>query len=167
MQELCVMARICSPHGVKGCVKAVSFAEDITGLAGQKVYVVRADGVRDERILKKVFGVVGDKCILEIDGVGDVENAREIQDCDIVVPVSQLPELSHDEYYHFDLVGCNVYDTAGVCRGKVRRVHEQMGGDIAEVAEGAGYHYILLTKDWVTEVDVQEKRLVIDKAFWE
>ena len=67
-----------------------------------------------------------------------------------------------DEYYHADLIGLAVVDTAGAAIGRVVAIQNFGAGDLVEVAPAAGGETVLLpfTEAVVPRIDIAAGRIV-------
>jgi 16S rRNA processing protein RimM len=103
-------------------------------------------------------------------GREDASAAESLRGNYISVTRDQLIPLEQDNYYVFDLIGCEVFDTAGEFYGKLVEVLETGGNDVYVVkpANAPGVQKkrgdILLPaiKSVILEVDIERKRIVAD-----
>lgn len=159
--------KVLKPHGIHGCVKVVSYAEDPHTIIDKEVYILRNDVVEKKLRVKRVFGIVHSKCIVALDGVDSVEQAEELRSCMIAIPRAQLPQVKDDEYYWTDLIGYSVIDTDGNSHGKIKSIEAQLGGDVAFVeTPGKPQQCILLVQDWVAGIDRDKEVVIVKKEFW-
>jgi 16S rRNA processing protein RimM len=95
--------------------------------------------------------------LIRVSGVEDREAAARIVNEPLLAELADAP-LESDEWLATDLIGCEV---AGL--GKVTRVVEAPSCDLLEV--GAGALLIPFISDAVKRVDVEGKRIEVDRAF--
>jgi len=95
-------------------------------------------------------------------GVEDIDTAKKYKGMDVVVPEEMLPELE-DEIYWYELEGSPVFDKNGVLVGTLADYMEAGGADIFRIKSDEGYYLISNNKDHVLEINVKEKKLVIDR----
>lgn len=148
------------------------------GLKGELVLQVTTDSpeVFDE-MKYMMLAIEGDvKASLEIEymadhragalvgfvGVEDVDAAKKYKGMDVVIPEEMLPELE-DEIYWNELVGCPVFDRNGDEVGTLVDYMEAGGADIFRIKSGRKYYLISNNIDHVLEINVKEKKLVIDR----
>lgn len=92
--------------------------------------------------------------------IDEVEHYREG-----ILKVSEenLQDLGEHEYYHYEIVGCTVVDLEENILGKVTEVLTTGANDVWEVKPEEGKpHYIPYIEDVVKEVDVTNKKVIID-----
>jgi 16S rRNA processing protein RimM len=83
------------------------------------------------------------------------------------VPRERLPELvESDEFYHADLIGLAVVNTAGELLGAVLAIHNFGAGDLIEVRLLAGgkTELIAFNERNVPRVDIAAGRIVIEPS---
>lgn len=131
-EDLVVLGKIVSVHGVKGDVKVYSFTEPLTNVLNYPHWTLKRDGevkqveVAGGRLQGKVL-------VAKLKGLDDREVARTFAGFDICVPRSQLPELSDGDYYLYQLEGLKVIDQAGQLLGKVDHLFETGANDVMVV----------------------------------
>jgi 16S rRNA processing protein RimM len=110
-EDLIVLGKIVSVHGVRGDVKVYSFTDPIDNLLDYRHWTLRRGA----------------------DGLDDREEARLLAEFEICVPRSQLPQLSMGEYYWYQLEGLKVIDQAGQLLGRIDHLLETGANDVMVV----------------------------------
>ncbi|MEG0386241.1 MAG: ribosome maturation factor RimM, partial [Solibacillus sp.] len=80
------------------------------------------------------------------------------------VTIDQLAddELEENEFYHFEIVDCEVFSEEGERIGIVTEILETGANDVWEIqAQGGKKHYIPYIEDVVKEIDVDNKKIII------
>ncbi|MGD9809587.1 MAG: ribosome maturation factor RimM [Deferribacterales bacterium] len=95
-------------------------------------------------------------------GVEDIDTAKKYKGMDVVVPEDMLPELEGEIYWH-ELEGAPVFDKDGETVGTLVDYMEAGGADIFRIKTDKGYYLISDNTDHVLEINVKEKKLVIDR----
>jgi 16S rRNA processing protein RimM len=78
------------------------------------------------------------------------------------VPEADLPALGDNEYYYYQVVGLEVFDTKGARIGTIARLWPTAGGDLYVVQDGAKEYLIPVVKEIVTKIDFDAGRVIID-----
>ncbi|GAA5120706.1 ribosome maturation factor RimM [Alloalcanivorax gelatiniphagus] len=131
--EVLVVGRIVSVHGVKGWVKVYSYTDPIENIFDYQPWYLFDDGAWRE---VKLGGRrrQGKGLVAGLDGYDDREQARrELVGREIAVPRSQLPESGDDEYYWRDLIGLRVKLDDGRDLGRVHSLMETGANDVLVV----------------------------------
>jgi len=115
----------------------------------------------------------GGRVIVKFKGCDDAGAAAAYRGRYISIARDQLIPLRPDSYYVFDLVGCTVTDMDGARIGELTEVLETGGNDVYIVTPGRSGNatrksadiLIPALKSAVLEVDVINKRMVVDPAY--
>ncbi|MCY1282120.1 Ribosome maturation factor RimM [compost metagenome] len=169
--DLIVIGKIVSVHGVRGEVKVYSFTDPIDNLLGYRQWTLRREGeVRQAELLK---GRLQSKVLVaKLKGLDDREEARAFAGFEICVPRGELPQLDEGEYYWYQLEGLRVIDHAGQLLGRIDHLLETGSNDVMVVKPCVGSlddreRLLPYTAQCVLEVDlaVGEMRVEWDADF--
>ncbi len=154
------MAVIGAAHGIRGEVRVKTFTADPLGLAHYGPLYAK-DGRAFEIVSIRPQATV---VVVQFRGVADRSAAEALNGIELFVDRSALPaDLEDEEFYHADLVGLAVRDTAGDTIGKVKAVLNYGGGDILEVAMDDGDDALIpFTKAAVPQIATGEGHVVVD-----
>ena len=157
--KVCVGA-IAGAHGVRGAVRIKPFTAEPQSVAG---YGPLSDESGTRNFDLTVTGQSRGQLIATIAGVSDRGAADALRGVRLYVPRTALPPAGDDEFYHADLIGLRVEDTAGARLGRVQAVHDFGAGDVLDVTlqDGRGV-MVPFTEEAVPVVDVKGGRVVID-----
>ena len=135
--DLIVVGKIFSVHGVRGEVKVFSFTDPIENLLGYRNWTLRREG-----IVKQVELVSGRSTqkdlVVKLKGLDDRDEARLLSGYEICIPRSLLPDLTADEYYWYQLEGLSVINQDEQLFGKVDHLLETGANDVLVVKPCAG-----------------------------
>jgi 16S rRNA processing protein RimM len=162
-QRICV-AQIGAPHGVRGEVKLWPFTQDPESVRDYGPLETEDGATRFEI---EALRPAKDHLVARLKGVNDRNAAERLTNTKLFVARERLPETeADDEFYHADLVGLAVVDTAGNGLGSVAALHNFGAGDLVEVKPEQGDKTVLLpfNEAAVPVVDIAGKRIVVDAA---
>ncbi|WP_299025479.1 ribosome maturation factor RimM [uncultured Sulfitobacter sp.] len=96
--------------------------------------------------------------------VATKEEADALRGTKLFAHRDQLPSLPDDEFYHADLIGCDVFDTGGVLLGRVKTVQNNGADDLLELqlSGSSTTTFLPFTKAAVPTVDLATRRIVAD-----
>ena len=136
--DLIVIGKIYSIHGVRGEVKVYSFTDPIDNLLDYKKLTLRRGN--DVRQAELVSGRShnGKFLVVKLKGLDDREEARLLAGYEICVPRNLFPELTDGEYYWYQLEGLKVIDQLGQLFGKIDHLLETGANDVMVVKPCAG-----------------------------
>ena len=135
--DLIVVGKIFSVHGVRGEVKVYSFTDPIDNLLEFPNWTLRREGV-----VKQVELVSGRSTqkdlVAKLKGLDDRDEARLLSGYEICISRSLLPNLTDGDYYWYQLVGLSVINQDGHLFGKVDHLLETGANDVMVVKPCAG-----------------------------
>lgn len=135
--ELVVLGKITSVHGVRGEVKVYSFTDPIDNLLNYHCWTLRRAG--EVRQVELVQGrLQGKLLVAKLKGFEDRDEARALADSEICVPRSSLPNLAEGEFYWHQLEGLKVINQSGLLLGQVDHLLETGANDVMVVRPCAG-----------------------------
>ena len=104
-----------------------------------------------------------DRVVLKIVGFDSVEAAKTLVGYEFGIPEADRVQLSENEFYDWELTGCQVEIKDGGPVGSVREVMRTGGVELLVVADEAGHeHLIPLAESIVVNVDIGGKKILID-----
>ena len=161
MDELVAIARIARPRGVRGELVAevlTDFPERFDGL--KNATAVLPNGSRRELKIENAW-FQNDRIVMKFEGVDSIEAADELREADICVPESDAVPLDEGEFFDWQLEGCIAVTVGGDTLGTVKELM-RTGGTEVLVIEGEREYLVPFAESICTEVDIENKRIVID-----
>lgn len=165
-EDLIVLGKITSVHGVRGEVKIYSFTDPIDNLLDYSQWTLRRDG--EVKQVELVSGrLQGKVLVAKLKGLDDREVARTFAGFDICVPRALLPDLAEDEFYWYQLEGLKVIDQLGQLLGKINHLLETGANDVMVVKPCAGSlddreRLLPYTAQCVLKVDLAAGEMQVD-----
>ena len=103
-----------------------------------------------------------DRWVVAFEGVTTIEEAEALRGTELRIPEAARMSLGPDEYYLYDLVGCEVRTAAGVEVGRVQSVYTGAGGALLGVERDGAEVLVPLVKTMCPEIDVAARRIIVD-----
>ena len=162
MTEQICLGAIAGAFGVKGEVRLKSFTTQPEDVAAYGA-LTSEDGSREFTVTLTGQTAKG-ALVVRLSEVLTKEQADDLRGLRLYVPRERLPSLPDDEFYHADLIGLEVFDTAGGSLGRVKAVLNHGAGDLLEVHGPALKSTVLLpfTREAVPTVDLGQGRIIAD-----
>lgn len=160
--ELVAIAKIVRTRGLRGEVVAdvlTDFPERFEGL--ENVTAVLADGKRRELKIEK-FWFQKDRVVLKFEGYGQIDTAETLRGAEICVPESEAVNLEDDEFFDWELTGCDVETVSGQTIGTVREVMRTGGTEVLLIDGPNKELMVPFAESICVEVDIENKRIVVD-----
>ncbi|PYC28338.1 ribosome maturation factor RimM [Aquipseudomonas alcaligenes] len=165
-EDLVVLGKITSVHGVRGEVKIYSFTDPIDNLLDYPTWTLKRDG--EVKQVELVSGrLQGKVLVAKFKGLDDREVARTYAGFDICVPREQLPDLEDGEFYWHQLEGLKVIDLQGQLLGRIDHLLETGANDVMVVKPCAGSlddreRLLPYTEQCVQQVDLAAGEMRVD-----
>src|SRR5688500_4529283 len=157
-----LVGRVVRPHGLRGQVVVAS--ETDFGAErfapGAKVWQ-QAGKALNELVVVDSYPQA-DRWIVAFENVTTVEEAEALRGIELRIPEDARMPLGPDEYYLYDLVGCEVRTAAGVEIGRVQAVYTGAGGALLSVDRNGDEVLVPLVKTMCPEIDVAARRIIVD-----
>jgi len=102
--------------------------------------------------------------LVELKGVSDIDEALKYKGMDVVVPEEILPVLDEDEIYWHEFVGSLVLDSNGAEVGTLVDYMDNGPAEVFRIKSENGYYLISNNTDHVLEINVKEKKLVVERS---
>lgn len=125
MKEFIAVGQIINTHGLKGELKVYPLTDDLRRF--RKLKTIYINGVEKNVVWCKLQS---DKVILKLDGIDTIEDAEKFKTKYIEVQRKDAVELSENEYFIADLIGCKVMDTNSIVLGKIVDVIKTGSNDV-------------------------------------
>ncbi|MFT4718043.1 MAG: 16S rRNA processing protein RimM [Rickettsiales bacterium] len=126
-----LVAKITSPHGIRGEVKLVSYLEDSYDLEKYNSIFTKDSKNYKLRLIRNIKQNI---YIAKINNINTRNQAEEIRNLDLFINKEELKNLSDDQFYYHDLTGLKVRDVSDKEIGTVVNVMNFGAGDLFEVS---------------------------------
>ena len=158
--DLVLVGRVARAHGNKGQVIVnldTDFAEERFRVGN--VLLIGAEAT--PRAIREVRFHQG-RPVLALEGIETMNDAERLAGLELKAPAGAPGGLPEGTFYHYDLVGCEVRDTAGHRLGDVTKVEGTMEMSRLVVAGEKGEILIPMVARICVAIDVRERRIVVD-----
>ena len=102
------------------------------------------------------------KVIIKLDTIDSIEDAEKLRGQLVEIHHSQLHSLPEGQYYHFQIIGLEVWTTQGELLGNLTEILTTSSNDSYVVRGAKGEILIPAIEDVIKSVDLNKKRLVIE-----
>ena len=155
--EFITIGRILAPWGVKGKVKVkiiTDFPERFD--PSSTVYIHQQPMNIDSTEWHK------GEAIIKLNTINNMEAAQRLRGQPIEIHNSQVYALPEGQYYHFQLIGLEVWTVRGELLGNITEVITAESNDNYVVNGGGGEILIPAIEDVVKSIDLNKGRIVIE-----
>ena len=155
--EFIIVGQILAPWGVRGKLKVKVVTDFPQRFApSSKIYVNRQPMSIDSAEWHK------DKVIVKLDQVDTIEAAQKLRGQPVEIHHSQVHPLPEGQYYHFQLIGLEVWTTREELLGNITEILTAESNDNYVVSGAKGEILIPAIEDVVKSVDIDRGRITIE-----
>jgi 16S rRNA processing protein RimM len=137
MNKKITVAKVISPHGIKGEVKIAVYLEDVLNIEKYPLFNAAGDElkVKISNKNKTIIGTTsGDPIIIaKISGVNDRDKSETLRGVEIFTLRENFGDVPDDEFYYVDLIGLDVIDLKSQKIAKVINVFDHGAGGVVEI----------------------------------
>jgi 16S rRNA processing protein RimM len=160
-ERLIPLGEIVTTHGLDGWVKINPYNPQTSALSPSvKVHLEKA-GTASEHELEAVRPHQG-RFLIKLRNIDCINEAERWIGSKVSVAEEALQLLGPHEYYHYQVVGFDVFDLRGKRVGTVERVWSTAAGELYVVAGEAKEHLIPAVKEIVENVDLVARTIIIN-----
>ena len=158
--DLIEAGRVVKTSGLKGRMKVLSYLESDDILHSLEEIFIRK-GTQVEALKVKGLRISGTCFFLDIEGISDLEQAKALVGCEVLIPGDKLKALPDDEYYWKDLIGFEVVAEDGHFIGKIETIFPTGSNDVFVCTGGDREILIPAIADVVQNIDMEQKTMVV------
>ena len=155
------MARVGAPFGIKGWLKLQVFTHSPDSLDTYASWLLKSPNGWEEFELED-FAVNVKGVIAKLKGCEDRTAAEKLVKREIGIPRDALEKTADGEVFWFDLIGCNVVNTAGNNFGMVETLMETGANDVLVVKKGPEEMLIPFIDEVIIKVDREAKQITVN-----
>lgn len=160
-EQLVPLGEIVTTHGIAGWLKLNPYNSQTTVLTPTREIWLekgRSQSIHEiemSRPYKKQF-------LVKLRGVDRIDDAEPWIGSILYVAARDLDSLPSGEYYHYQVVGLEVFDTKGERIGIIARTWSTPGGELYVVSGEHKEHLIPAVKEIIEKVDFAAGKMVIN-----
>lgn len=160
--EFISIGRVSKAHGIKGEVIVFPITDNADQFRRpMEFFLSNGSQIRDRIEIEKVREQKG-RFIVKLRGFDDRDSAESIRGFYIERRLESDEKLDPDEYYIFDLIGLNVFTTAGEKIGTIGDVLSLPANDVYVVRNNSQEILIPAIKSIIKRVDLENELVLIE-----
>jgi 16S rRNA processing protein RimM len=156
-QDWVAIALLGKPRGNRGELTAISLSSKPERFDSiERVYL---SGHPEPFLIEEIWEHKG-ALVFKFEGVDSISDAEKYHGCEVRLPGAERAPLDPGEYYHSDLVGCDVIDLAtGKSLGKVTALQDAGGGGLLVIDENLLFPF---ATGLCKSIDIAQKRIEVE-----
>ncbi|RMG00090.1 MAG: 16S rRNA processing protein RimM [Nitrospirae bacterium] len=168
MSRFITIGRIVGSHGVDGALKILPLTfSDERLYEIKRVYLVQEGKhipfyISDSRRYRGGF-------IIHLKGISNREEAESLRGLELQIPEEESPPAGENEFYHYQIIGLDVFTEEDVYLGKVTGILETGSNDVFIVEPSTPYRekgkkefLIPAIEDVVSRIDLTRGKMIIN-----
>ena len=100
--------------------------------------------------------------LIKFRGIDTQEDAECLRGAQLEVPLDEVPSLSPDRYYHFQILDMEVWTQEGEFLGVVEDILNTGSNDVYVVRRGKNEVLVPALQDVIVDVDLEKGRITVD-----
>jgi 16S rRNA processing protein RimM len=159
-EPLIPLGEIVTTHGIAGWLKLKPYNPQSTILAATPEVWLENEGVRSAHGIEASRPYKG-QFLVKLSGVNSMSEAEKWVGSTVRVAAQSLDSLPPGQYYHYQVIGLEVFDTEGKRIGVVARTWSTPAGELYVVDGAFKEHLIPAVKEIIERVDFAAGKLII------
>ena len=155
--EFIIIGQVISPWGAKGKLKVEAATDYPQRFAPHsQIYINRQPMIIASIEWHK------SKAIIKLDAIDSIDEAEKLRGQTVKIHHSQLQPLPEGQYYHFQLIGLEVWTTRDEMLGTITEILTAKSNDNYVVSGAKGEILIPAIEDVVKSIDLDKGRITIE-----
>ncbi len=160
-ETLVPLGDIVTTHGLDGWLKLNPFNPGSSVLRhGSEVFLV--DGAGSTRQTLETCRPHRNQWLVKLSGIDDIDAARQCVGARLCVDAAALDALEPGEYYHYQVIGFEVFSSAGERIGTISGTLRTAAGELYVIQGAEREHLIPAVREFIEKVDFPARRMIID-----
>jgi 16S rRNA processing protein RimM len=160
-EPLVPLGEIVTTHGLSGWLKLNPFNLTTTALTGGAEVVLEKSGSRSRYELE-ASTTHRNQFLIKLKGVDTIDQAALLVGSTLSVTEAALESLAPGEYYHYQVIGFEVFAASGERIGTLASTLSTPGGELYVVQGAAKEHLIPAVKEIIDMVDFINRRIIVN-----
>ncbi len=155
------VGEIVTTHGIGGWLKLNPYNPDTQIFRAPLEVILEKDQARAQFDLESSRPHKR-QILLKLRGINSIGEAEKWVGFGLAVAEESLPRLAPGEYFHYQVVGLDVFDIHGRHIGVVARTWATPAGELYVVSGKSKEHLIPAVREIIDEVDLASGKLIIN-----
>jgi 16S rRNA processing protein RimM len=158
---LVTLGEIVTTHGIAGWLKLNPYNFESPLLSTLSEVILIKDGTRTA-VTVEAARPHRRQILLKLCGVDIIESARQWVGSVLAVSEKALETPAPGQYYHYQVIGLEVFDTSGARIGILKQIWSTPGSELYLVAGLDKEHLIPAVKEIIAKVDLEAGQMIVD-----
>lgn len=159
-ENLITIGKVVKSQGNKGEILLKSLTDDPTRFERLETIYLQGKGLNKLYKIEKVRYHKADQIVMKLEGCDTINDALTLVNAQLAIEEKDLVKLPPNTYFHFQIIGLDVFDERGENLGKVSEIFSTGSNDVY-VIQGKEEYLIPAINDVITKIDIENKKMII------
>jgi 16S rRNA processing protein RimM len=160
-ERLVPLGEIVATHGIVGWLRLRPYNLHTTALSSTQEIFLEKAGDRTAHFLEMTKGHKS-HLLVKLRGIVGIDEAKMLVGSILSVTERAMQPLMPGQYYYYQVIGLNVFDTNGAWIGTLTRIWSKEGGDLYVVTGTSKEYLIPAVKEVIEKIDFPEGKMIIN-----
>lgn len=160
--ELLRVGRVVGLHGLTGALRVRPDNPDASAFDDTARVYLELNGAVAEYKVVVARRINRGTLRIVLEGVCDPNAAEKLRGATVLIPVADLPPAGPGEFYYFQVMGCEIVTTEGVCLGVIEEVFSNGANDVWVVRDAKAEVLVPVIADVVKTIDLEARKITIE-----
>lgn len=151
---------VLKPHGLKGAVSIQLDVDEPINYHGMESVIVKM-GENLVPFFISSLQISGDKGIMQLEEIRNIEEASELKSCPLLLPIEVLPELEEGKFYFHEVIGYQVVDAQSGPLGVIENILSGGNQDLISMRYKDTEVLIPIADDIVLKANHSTKQMMV------
>lgn len=162
-KELFRVGKIINTHGLKGELKIFRVSDFDNRFEIGNIMYITTEMKNPIKVTIKNHRIHKGFDLIIFEEFNDINDVEKYKGSELKITGNQLKKLPENEYYYYEIIGCDVFNVTGELIGNVKEILTPGANDVW-VLKRADKKDLLIPyiKDVVKKIDIKNKRIDIE-----
>ncbi len=161
--SLLPIGKIAGIHGLKGNLKIISYAENLSVFKRDGFVFTRDPSGKIETHIVKWAAPYKRGGLLSLKGVAEFNEAELLVGSELLINRASLPELEKGTFYWFELIGLSVWTVDDALLGQIESVIQTGSNDVYVVHSKDGTETLIpALESVIMKIDLEKKTMLVN-----
>jgi 16S rRNA processing protein RimM len=156
------LGEIVTTHGLRGWLKLNPFNRETTAIAPGAEVVLKKDSAESSARKIEASQPHRNQWLVKLKDIDHIDDAAKWVGWTLFVAETALEDLKPGEYYHYQVIGFDVFSATGERIGVISSILSTAGGELYVIQGDDREHLIPAVKEFIEKVDFTAGKVIID-----
>jgi len=160
--DLIAYGKVIKPHGLSGEVKVLPFSGEFSSFKNFSNLYISLEIDNPPQFVISRSRNQKTHIIVKLQDVDSIDAAERLKGLIVFIDKKELPKKEDDEYYWFELIGMDVFNTEDKLIGKVKDIMDTAAQPILIISNNTEEYLVPMVEKYVEDIDLANSKIVIN-----